>query len=132
MVYMKYPILALLLSFVLLSAFQCCKEPVTPTTCYKARLEVKGVCMNYTIKVLEGAIDPGLIQASWTDPATGKTHQNIFGLASPCDFPSDIAEGDEFYFVLNQNSNTDCGVCEAYYPTSTKKLHILAAKNPCL
>lgn len=128
---MKYSVLALLLSFVLLTAFQCCKEPVQTSTCYQARLEIKGVCMNYTIKVLEGTIDPGLIEASWTNPATGQTHQNVFGLASPCDFPSDIAEGDEFYFVLNNNPNMACGVCEAYYPTPAKKLRILAAKAPC-
>jgi hypothetical protein len=128
---MKYPVLALLLSFVLLSAFQCCKEPVQAPTCYKARLEIKGVCMNYTIKVLDSAFDPSLIQASWTDPATGQTYQNVFGLASSCDFPADIAEGDEFYFILNDNPNMTCGVCEAYRPTPSKKLRILAAKAPC-
>lgn len=128
---MKYSVLALGLSFVLLSAFQCCKEPVQPSTCYKARLEIKGVCMNYTIKVLDASIDPGLIQASWTDPATGNTYQNVFGLAGSCDFPADIAEGDEFYFTLNDNPNFSCGVCEAYRPTPSRKLHILAAKAPC-
>lgn len=97
----------------------------------KGRLEVKGLCMNYTIKVLEGAIDPSLIEAAWTDPVTNKTHHNVFGLASVCDFPSDIAEGQEFYFALNPNPAPSCAVCKAYYPTPAKKLHITVSKMPC-
>lgn len=87
--------------------------------------------MNYTIKVIDGAIDPTLVQSTWTDPATNKTHQNVFGLASVCDFPADIAEGEEFYFSINNSPNTSCGVCEAFYPTPAKKLHILVSKAPC-
>jgi hypothetical protein len=125
-------IVAALLLFTALTAFRCEKEKVMPTTCFKARLEVKGICMNYTIKVLDGNIDPDLIQATWTDPATGKTHQNVFGLGSPCDFPSNIVEGEEFYFTINNSPTQGCAVCEAYYPTPPKKLRILATKAPCM
>ena len=128
---MRFGLITLLLSAVLLTGFQCCKEPALRSSCLKGRLEVKGICMNYTIKVLDGAIDPALIHATWTDPATNKIHQDVFGLASVCDFPSDIAEGEEFYFTINANPNTSCGVCEAYYPTPQKKLHISVSKAPC-
>lgn len=128
---MRLGLITLLLSAVLLTGFQCCKEPLQRTSCLKGRLEVKGICMNYTIKVLDGAIDSDLIQDTWTDPSTNKTHQNVFGLASVCDFPSDIAEGEEFYFTINSSPNTSCFVCEAYYPTPQKKLHISVSKAPC-
>jgi len=108
-------IVAALLLFTALTAFRCEKEKVMPTTCFKARLEVKGICMNYTIKVLDG-----------------KTHQNVFGLGSPCDFPSNIVEGEEFYFTINNSPTQGCAVCEAYYPTPPKKLRILATKAPCM
>lgn len=128
---MRPGLILLLLCFVVLTAFQCCKEPAPTSACLKGRLEVKGLCMNYTIKVLEGAIDPGLVEAEWTDPVTNKTHQKVFGLASVCDFPSDIAEGQEFYFSLNPDPVTSCAVCKAYYPTPSKKLHITVSKTPC-
>lgn len=102
-----------------------------PASCMKGRLEIKGICMNYTIKVLEGTIDPSLIHATWTDPATNKTHHNVFGLASVCNFPAGIAEGEEFYFTLNDHPDTSCGVCKAYHPTPPKKLHIKVSKAPC-
>lgn len=120
-----------LLCFVVLTGFQCSKEKAAPTDCFKARLEIKGVCMNYTIKVLEGTIDPSLIEASWTNPADKTTYQNVFGLASVCNFPPGLKQGDEFYFSINPNPNTNCGVCEAYYPTPSKKLHITVWATPC-
>jgi hypothetical protein len=125
-------ILAALLLFTILTSFRCEKEQVMPTSCIKARLEVKGLCMNYTIKVLEGNIDPSLINATWTDPVTAITHQNVFGLDSPCDFPSNIAEGEEFYFTINNRTNKGCAVCKAYYPTPPKKLGISATKAACM
>src|SRR5215203_3922910 len=118
---MTIRIIAALLLFTVRPGLVCEKEKRAPTSCFKARLEVKGICMNYTIKVLEGAIDTSLINGTWTDPATGKTYHNVFGLGSICDFPSNIEEGEVFYFTLN-NAAQGCAVCEAYYPTPPKKL----------
>ncbi|MBL7741322.1 MAG: hypothetical protein JNK14_19010 [Chitinophagaceae bacterium] len=91
---------------------------------YKGKLETKGLCMNYTIRLLEGSIDTSLISASWTDEVKGKTFTSVFGLGSPCTFPATINEGDEFYFMIDTATVQNCAVCMAYYPTPPKKLAI--------
>lgn len=103
------------------SADKCSKKS---SNTYKARLETKALCMNYTLRLVEGNIDTSLINASWTDESTGKTFNNVFGLANPCDFPSTINEGDEFYFTIDTPKTKDCAVCMAYYPTPPRKLSI--------
>lgn len=100
-----------------------CNKKNTGTT-YKAKLETKALCMNYTLRLVEGNIDTSLISASWTDESKGKTFDKVFGLANPCDFPSTINEGDEFYFTIDTAKTKDCAVCMAYYPTPPRKLSI--------
>ena len=123
-------ILTGLLLVCLLPAFQCQKEGLL-SGCYKGRLEVKGLCMNYTIKLLEGDIDTSLIQSNWTDPHTGISHQNVFALESVCNFPTEINEGDEFYFQIGNLSDQGCAVCLAFYPTPEKRLSITVKRSPC-
>jgi hypothetical protein len=106
-----------------LSTDKCSKKTTGPVT-YKAKLETKALCMNYTLRLLEGSIDPSLIDASWKDESTGKSYTNVFGLANPCNFPATIEQGDEFYFVIDDTKQKECAVCMAYYPTPTKKLSI--------
>lgn len=114
------------------SGFQCNKEKYKKISeCIKGRLEIKGICLNYVIKVLEGDIDTSKI-TSWKDPQTGTDYQNVFALGSPCTFPADIKEGDEFYFHLIENINQDCAICEAYRPVPDKKNMISVSKTPCL
>ena len=108
-----------------------CSNKKLNSDCYKARLEVKGICSNYTIKILEGDIDPSLVAASWTDENTGKTYSNVFALDSPCSFPADINEGDEFYFTIKKEKDKDCNVCMAFYPVPPKRLAITVSKSPC-
>jgi hypothetical protein len=118
--------LLLLLSSIFLltiSADQCGKKKTGSGT-YKAKLEIKGICMNYTIRLLEGNIDTSLIAASWTDETTGKSYNNVFGLGSPCTFPANIEQGDDFYFMIDTTSKQQCAVCMAYYPTPPRKLSI--------
>ena len=91
---------------------------------YKGRLEVKALCMNYTIKLLEGDLDPSKYVAEWKDESTGKTHTNVFALGSPCNFPSTIKEGDEFYFKIDSSYVGNCAVCMAYYPKPVKTIAI--------
>ena len=55
-----------------------CKKNKSGDNTYKGRLEIKGICMNYTIKVLEGNIDTSLVASSWTDEMTGKSYTNVF------------------------------------------------------
>jgi hypothetical protein len=91
---------------------------------YKAKLETKALCMNYTLTLTEGNIDTSLINTSWTDESKGKTFANAFGLANPCDFPSTINEGEEFSFTIDTAKGKECAVCMAYYPTPPRKLKI--------
>ncbi len=104
------------------SAENCGKK--TTSNSYKGRLEIAGICMNYTIGLLEGAIDSSLIAASWTDETNGKTYNNVFRLGSPCNFPASIKQGDEFYFVIDSTTAQNCAVCQAYYPAPSKSLRI--------
>ncbi|MBL7725813.1 MAG: hypothetical protein JNK27_16865 [Chitinophagaceae bacterium] len=117
---MKHILILSVLSTLILSNSDCSKK----TTAYKGRLEVKGLCMNYTISVLQGNIDPSLILSDWTDETTGKQYKNVFKLGSPCNFPSTINQGDEFYFTIDTSTVQNCAVCMAFYPTPSKALAI--------
>lgn len=117
---MKHLLILSVLSTLILSNSDCSKK----TAAYKGRLEVKGLCMNYTIGVLQGNIDPSLIVSDWTDETTGKQYKNVFKLGSPCNFPSTINQGDEFYFTIDSSTVQNCAVCMAFYPTPSKALAI--------
>jgi len=91
---------------------------------YKGRLEAKGMCMNYTIKLLEGKLDTSKIVSAWKNETTGKIHNNVFALGSVCSFPSTINEGDEFYFTIDSSYVSNCAVCLAYYPKPPKSIAI--------
>lgn len=113
-------------------AISSCKtnKEAVGSNCFKGRLEVKGICANYTIKLLEGNLDASKIVSSWKDEVTGKTHTNVFALGSPCTFPATLNEGDEFYFTID-DSKQDCAVCMAYYPKPEKALVIKVLDKPC-
>ncbi len=91
---------------------------------FKGRLEIKAICMNYTIKLLEGSLDTTQVVSEWRDETTGKTHNNVFALGSVCSFPSTIKEGDEFYFTIDPDPVRNCAVCMAYYPKPPKSVAI--------
>jgi hypothetical protein len=108
---------------------QCGRVPAA-TKCYKGRLVIKALCSNYTIALVEGALDSSQIAPSWTDESTGKTYRNVFALGSPCSFPDSIGEGQEFYFTLAPKES-QCAVCLAYYPKPEKALSIKVLDKPC-
>lgn len=107
----------------LLSSSDCSQKKISEGK-YKGKLEIAGICMNYTIKVLEGNIDSSAIEANWMDESTGKSYNNVFRLGNVCDFPATIKEGDEFYFTIDTSERKQCAVCMAYYPTPSKKVSI--------
>ena len=109
--------------FILAITTNKCKNK-NESSAYKGRLEVKGMCMNYTIKLLEGNMDPSKLVAEWKNEVTGKTHNNVFALGSVCNFPSTINEGDEFYFTIDTTYVSNCAVCLAYYPKPAKSIAI--------
>ncbi|MBL7729777.1 MAG: hypothetical protein JNM88_01255 [Chitinophagaceae bacterium] len=115
-------ILVSALATLMLSNSDCGKKETGKS--YKGRLEVAGICMNYTISVLEGDIAPELIESNWTDESTGKAYEDVFRLGSPCTFPASIKQGDEFLFVIDTATQQECAVCTAYYPTPVKELKI--------
>ena len=122
---MKLFILLSLMTTIVMSASDCnSKKTASATTKYKGKLEVAGMCMNYTIKVVEGNIDTSLIVSNWHDEDANKHHTNVFRLKNPCDFPSTIKEGDEFYFTIDSSSTKQCAVCMAFYPTPSKAIQI--------
>ena len=111
-----------------ISADKCGKKEMAAGK-FKAKLETKALCMNYTLRLLEGNIDTSLIVANWTDETTGKAYKNVFALGSPCSFPDTLKQGDEFYFVIDTTTAQHCAVCMAYYPTPPRKLSIKVVPN---
>ncbi len=99
--------------------------------CYKGRLEIKGICSNYTIKLLEGKMDTARIVAAWKDETTGKAYTNVFALGSPCTFPSTIQEGEEFHFAIDTATVQNCAVCMAWYPHPQRAIKIKIFSGPC-
>ena len=123
---MKTFILLSAVATLLLSSGDCNKKKNGQ---YKGKLEIAGICMNYTIRVIQGNIDTSLIVSSWTDETTHKSYDNVFRLGSPCDFPASIKQGDEFYFTIDVSEGKQCAVCMAYYPTPSKVLSIKVAEK---
>jgi hypothetical protein len=118
-------LLPLIAIFLLCVSAENCGEKKKEKTLYKGKLEIKALCMNYTIRLIEGKLDTSLVAANWKDENTGISYTNAFGLANPCDFPSTINQGDEFYFSIDTSkTKKDCIVCMAYYPTPPKKLSV--------
>jgi hypothetical protein len=117
---MKY-----LLILTLLLNMACEKSSSTSVECFKGKLVLQGICMNYVIEIIEGNVDKSLYESSWQNPITSKTYQNVFGLSSICTFPSTIKEGDEFYFSIPKNPAAQtCARCEAYSPIPSKQISI--------
>lgn len=112
-------------------AIACTSSNHINNGCYKGRLEISAICSNYTIKLLEGNLPPGSVDAEWTDEQTGKRYTNVFSLSDPCVLPAGLKEGDEFYFTINKTDTSDCVVCQAYYPTPPSKLNIKVLNQPC-
>jgi hypothetical protein len=100
-----------------------CSKKLFNNTIYKGRLEIKGMCGHTTISILEGDIDPSKIEAYWTDSNTLKTYHNVFALGTPCNFPMEIKEGDEFYFKI-ESQPENCLICDAEYPAPSKYLPV--------
>jgi hypothetical protein len=113
--------------FLFLSSGDCHKK--TASTNYKGRLEIAGICLNYTIKLLEGNIDTSQIESHWTDEMTGKSYTNVFALVNPCVFPANIKQGEEFYFKIDTAVKQQCITCLAYYPKPQKKLSIVVIEK---
>ena len=129
---MKHWIPLLLLAFTFLTAATCNRAITgnTQTGCYKGKLLIKGMCMNYVIQVLSGDTTKLQMEKTWVDETSDETYNNVFGLASKCSFP-DLEEGSEFYFTVVAKDESTCNVCLAYRPVPAAKNNIVVSKNPC-
>ncbi|MDA0315634.1 MAG: hypothetical protein O2829_09280 [Bacteroidetes bacterium] len=106
-----------------------CSKLDEETDCIKGKLVINGICNNITIQVLSGEIDPTLIEKSWEDPETLKNYENVFALQSICTFPSNLKEGDEFFFMIDSDpKGAECPRCKAYRPVPPKGLMIRVCK----
>jgi len=121
--------IALSVVSIFLTSESDCSKKTSNQVKYKGRLEITGICMNYTIKLIKGKIDSSKIAANWTDDATGKSYTNVFALRNPCNFPAYIKQGDEFYFYMDTSAKKDCITCMAYYPTPPKKIPIIVVEK---
>ena len=118
-----------LVGFLILLNISCNKSNNSSVACFKGKLVLKGICMNYVIQITEGDVDKALYESSWQNPSTNTTYQNVFRLESICTFPSTIKEGDEFYFTIPKNPIPQtCAQCMAYSPTPSKKIYIEICK----
>ena len=121
----KYLIICIFLLII-----SCNKSNDTSVTCFKGKLVLKGICMNYVIQIIEGDVDKSLYESSWQNPLSNTTYQNVFGLESICTFPSTINEGDEFYFSIPKRPVVQaCAQCKAYSPIPNKKISIEICNN---
>lgn len=95
------------------------KQPFTHT--YKGKLEIAGICMNYTISVNDGAMGIPGIAANRTDETAINSYNNVFKSGNPGYFPGSIKQGDEFYFIIDSAKGKQCAAGMAYYPSPSKK-----------
>lgn len=129
---MKSYLLFAVLAFTLLTSGTC-NRAITgnaQTTCYKGKLVIKGMCMNYVIQVLSGDTSKLQIEKAWVDETNDETYNNVFALSSKCSFP-DLEEGSEFYFTVTAKDEASCNVCMAYRPVPAAKNNIVVQKSPC-
>ncbi|HQV06378.1 MAG: hypothetical protein R2796_01595 [Chitinophagaceae bacterium] len=119
---MKFSLFILACSIVLLSNSEC-HQP-KHSNVYKGRLELKGICLNYTVQCLDKNIDTSLINTHWENEISHKNYRNVFGIQNPCSFPDSIKKGDVFYFTIDTSLQDHCVRCMAYYPTPPRKLSI--------
>ncbi len=120
---MKYIVLSLLF----LTLLSCKKTKETDNLCntnlYTGKLVLQGICLNYVIEVMDANFNQDLIVKTWTN--NNIVYNNVFALASICDFPEHIKEGDTFRFrVRTDPIEQTCAVCLAFSPTPNKRLQI--------
>ena len=121
----KQQMVKYLVAFIFLLNIACNKSSNSPTACFKGKLVLKGICMNYVIQITEGNVDSSLYEISWQNPESGITYQNVFGLESICTFPPIINEGDEFYFTIPKKPIVQtCLQCKAYSPIPSTLINI--------
>jgi len=111
--------------------FSCSKLPASGsgnnnsnnTEKIKAKV-VRITCASTTIEILDAAHYN--LGVSWTMEGTSNTYEHVAVVANKCEFPSNLKEGDTFYFqVINESdASNDCAVCMMYDFPPSKSLFL--------
>lgn len=103
--------------FIVMVCLSCHKSGV-PRGKFTGKLEVAGLCGQYTIQLLSGDADSSIhLTKSWFNPANDSTYTNVFAASNFCYFSSvGLQVGDTFTFNPGPSSET-CFTCMLYYPT---------------
>jgi len=113
-----------ILLFVSVAFFACNKLPANgngnndsnDSTKIKAKV-IRITCASTVIEILDAAHYN--LGVSWTMEGTTNSYEHVAVVANKCEFPSNLKEGDSFYFqVINESeASNDCAVCMMYdYP----------------
>jgi len=106
------------ISLLIALCFTCCSTQKQVSAPLKGRLEIKGACAHYVIKILSGKAGGLKAEKTWTNPSDGKIYTNVFTVQNYCSFPADIKEGEEFYFEwLTEPPAQNCMRCMIFVPT---------------
>ena len=107
-----------------------CEKAVTTSEeksrdCYSGKLVKKGMCGQYVIEVKSPEAKGLQIAATWHDPSSSKTYDNVFTVSNPCEFPQTIQEGEDFQFSVVAEGDMSCAFCYAYTPTPAARNNIV-------
>ena len=113
----------------LLVILGCNKDEIDDRETFIGKLVLKGICMNYVIQVNDDNFPRNMIEENWSNEFSDQEYQNVFALKSVCDFPESIDEGDSFNFVIDNDKDNFCAVCEAASPVPRKSVSITVIEN---
>ena len=117
----------LLYIFLVISAITACipSGGGTTNTRIKAQL-LRTTCASIVIQIQ----DPNYysLGESWSDifNPSFAPYDHTVSVSNTCEFPSNLVEGDIFYFQIDNNNLNNCVVCTLYDAPPTKKV---AVKN---
>jgi len=120
-----------ILILISIALFSCSKLPASgsgnnnsnTTEKIKAKV-VRITCASTTIEILDAAHYN--LGVSWTMEGTSNTYEHVAVVANKCEFPSNLKEGDTFYFqVINESdASNNCAVCMMYDFPPSKSLFL--------
>jgi hypothetical protein len=110
---------------ILLGLIACSPKPQnTSVSCFKGKLVKRGICGQRVVQLVGREVGAIVTAAKWTDSLSGKSYENVFTVANPCDFPAGIKEGEEFNFSITTSRGEGCITCYAYTPVPAEKNNI--------
>ena len=93
-----------------------------PSTKIKAKL-IRVTCASIVIQILDSPYF--YLGETWSDSGTpATTYEHAVKVSNPCEFPSTIAVGSEFYFRINTHPRTDCVTCAMWDAPPTKQVAV--------